>query len=322
MVLHIVKKDWKLLRPLVTALAALETLLAWARFSAGHFFAGLPIVPGSLLQLLAAATVIALVVHQDPVPGVRQDWLVRPIGRRDLFLAKLLFVVVFVQGPWWVTDVVQGITNGFSAAQSAAAATACALWVLLALSLPVLAFATLTATMTETFVAALGVFAVVMAFLIVPGLVGAQRPAALTGFAWVTSLVREALLLFAACVVLILQYRWRRTWMARTLFAVAVIVGLCVSFLSWRTTFRLDQLLTASSEDDRTIIVTFAPTSDGFDRCQARVSTMSRRSRGWALSMSPPRISDGARKVRALCFSRSTCPAWPSIRGCSRIGPR
>ena len=47
--------------------------------------------------------------------------------------------------------------------------------------------------------------------------------------------------------------------MARTLFAVAVIVGLCVSFLSWRTTFRLDQLLTASSEDDRTIIVTFAP---------------------------------------------------------------
>ena len=215
MVRHILKKDWRLLWPLVAALAVLQGLLALARFTAGPFLDGLPTVPLALLELLAAATVITLVVHQDPIPGVRQDWLVRPIPRRDLFLAKLLFVVVLVQGPWWATDLLQGLGNGFSFGQSTAAATACAVSVLLTLSLPVLAFAALTATMTETFVAALGVFAVVIAFMIVPGQFGATRPAALTGFAWVPFLVREALLLVAAAGVLILQYRWRRSWAAR-----------------------------------------------------------------------------------------------------------
>jgi hypothetical protein len=212
MVWHILKKDWKLLGPLVAALAVVQGLVAFARFREGQFNAPLPGVPGSLLVLLAAAIVITLVVHQDPIPGVRQDWLVRPIARRDLFLAKLIFVVMLVQGPMLVTDLLQGLANGFSFGQSAGAAIACAVWVLLTLSLPVLAFAALTAGMTETLVAALGVLAVVMAFLIVPALAGATRPTALTGFAWVPSLLREALLLVAAAGVLVLQYRWRRTW--------------------------------------------------------------------------------------------------------------
>jgi hypothetical protein len=251
MVRHIFKKDWRLLWPLVTALAVLQGLLALVRFT-GHFFNGLPTVPMSLLELLAGATVITLVVLQDPIPGVRQDWLVRPIARRDLFLAKLLFVVVLVQGPWFVTDLLQGPGNGFSFGQSAAAAAACAVWVLVTLSLPVLAFAALTASMTETFVAALGVLAIVIASLIVPAVVGIDDPTALSGFAWVPSLVREALLLVAA-------YRWRRTWAARALFAAALVAGLFASFLPWRTTFRVEQLLTASSGEDHGIAVAFAP---------------------------------------------------------------
>jgi hypothetical protein len=201
---------------------------------------------------------MTLVVHQDPIPGVRQDWLVRPVSRRDLFLAKLLFVAIFVQAPWWATDLVQGLANGFSWGQSASAATACAVWVLLTLTMPVLAFATLTATITEAFVAALGVFAMAIAFLIVPGLVGAARPTALTGFAWVPALLREALLLVSAAGVLILQYRWRRTGFARALFAGALVLGLCIPFLPWRTTFRLEQWLTASARDDHGIDVAFA----------------------------------------------------------------
>jgi len=257
MVRHILKKDWMLLWPLVAALTVLQGLLAFARFTAGHFLS-FPNVPASFLELLAAAIVIALVVLQDPIPGVRQDWLVRPIARRDLFLAKLLFVVGLVQGPWFVCDLLQGLANGFPLGQSAAAAIACGMWVLLTLSLPVLAFAALTASMTETLVAAVGVSAVVMAFLIVPAILGANKPAALTGFEWVPSLVREALLLVAAAGVLVLQYRRRSTWTSRALFAAALIVGQCAPFLPWRTTFRLEQLLTASSRDDHGIAVAFA----------------------------------------------------------------
>jgi hypothetical protein len=258
MVRHILKKDWTLLWPLVTASAVLFALLASARFSAGLFVNGLPMVPASLLELLAAAAIITLVVHQDPIPGARQDWLVRPVSRRDLFLAKLLFVLIFMQGPWWVTDVAQGLANGFPWGQSVSAATACAVWVLLTLTVPVLAFATLTATMTETFIAALAACAMVIAFLIVPGLVGATRPTALTGFAWVPALLREALLLVSAAGVLILQYRWRRTGSARALFAGALFLGLCIPFLPWRTTFRVEQWLTAGAQDNHGINAAFA----------------------------------------------------------------
>lgn len=259
MVRHIVRKDWTLLWPLVAALAVLQCLLAFARFAAGQFLNGLPTVPMALLELLAVATVITLVVHQDPIPGVRQDLLMRPIPRRDLFLAKLLFVVVLVQGPMLVTDLLQGLANGFSFGQSAAAASAGALWVLLTLTVPVLAFAALTASMTETFVAAIGVFALVMVFVIVPALVGATAPTALTGFAWVPSMVREALLLVAAAGVLILQYRWRRTWAARALFVATLLIGQFATFLPWGTAVRLEQLLTATSGHTHGIAVAFAP---------------------------------------------------------------
>jgi len=258
MVPHILKKDWRLLWPIVVALGGLQGLLAGARFGVGPF-TSLPTVPMSLLEMLGAAIVIALVVHQDPIPGTRQDWLVRPIRRRDLFLAKLLFVVVLVQGPWLASDLLQGLLNGFPLGQSAWAALACAAWVLLTLSLPVLAFAAVTSTLTETFLAALGVLAVVIAFLIVPSLTGATRPAALTGFAWVPSLVREVLWLFAAAGALILQFRSRRTSAARGLLAGALLVGPCAAFLPWRTTFHLEQVLTARSGDEAGIALAFAP---------------------------------------------------------------
>ena len=263
-VFHIIRKDWRLLWPLVVALAAFQLLLAGARFAAGHFV-NLPTVPASLLQLVAVGTVIVLVVLQDAVPGVHQDWLVRPIARRDLIFAKLLFVVVFVQGPWWLTDVAQGLVNGFSFSQSAGAATACAVWVLLTMTLPVLAFAALASTVTQVVMATLVTFAMMIGILMVSALVGARGPAALTGFAWVPALVREAVLLVTAAAVLILQYGGRRTSTARAVFAVAFIMGQCAAFLPWRTTIRLDHLLTGGAwRDDSGIALAFAPVAGRF----------------------------------------------------------
>jgi hypothetical protein len=260
MVRHIVKKDWLLLWPLVGGLTVLQALIAWARFTAGPPPNSVPSVPAAFLVLLVASMLIALVVHQDPIPGTRQDWLTRPIGRGDLFLSKLLFVIVLVQGPWFVADVAQGLAGGFGLGQSVAAAAACAVWVLLTLTIPMLAFAAVTASMTQTLVAASGV----LAMLIVPALIGATSPTALTGFAWVPTLVRELLLLGAAIGVLILQYRWRRTWAARALLAGAVLVGIGVRFLPWQTAYGLSQLLTASTGNAQQVAVAFAPEQGRF----------------------------------------------------------
>lgn len=68
---HILKKDWRLLWPLVTTLAVIQGLAAFARFSAGRFPTNFPSVPISFLVILAASIVMVLVVHQDPIPGIR-----------------------------------------------------------------------------------------------------------------------------------------------------------------------------------------------------------------------------------------------------------
>jgi hypothetical protein len=46
-----------------------------------------------LVSLVATALLIVTVVQQDAIPGLTQDWLVRPIRRRDLLLSKVVFVM-------------------------------------------------------------------------------------------------------------------------------------------------------------------------------------------------------------------------------------
>jgi hypothetical protein len=62
-----------------------------------------------------------------------------------------------------------------------------------------------------------------------------------TGFDWLPSLARSAVLLGAAVAVLVLQYRWRRTAMARVLSATAIIVGQCLVFMPWSTVIALSR---------------------------------------------------------------------------------
>ncbi len=119
MILHIMRKDWKLLWPLVVGVALIELDRAHCELELG---ASSPerLTPLAMISelmgtvsLLAVGILIVLVVQADAIPGLRQDWLVRPIRRRDLLLSKLLFVALLVQGPIFVAEVVQGLAAGF-----------------------------------------------------------------------------------------------------------------------------------------------------------------------------------------------------------------
>src|SRR4030095_6047763 len=181
-----------------------------------------------------------------------------------LFLANLLSVILLVQGPWWATDLLQGLANGFPLGPSIAAASACAFWILLTVTVPVIAVGTLAPDATAAVGGIRGVSVVILAFTIVRSLAGIPNPTALTGFSWVPTLLRTALMLAAGSGVLLLQYRWRRTWAARALFAAALLVGLGASWLPWSMSVRVDQLLTARSREERGAAVTFAPHAGRF----------------------------------------------------------
>lgn len=188
----------------------------------------------------------------------------RPIARREMWLGKLVFVVLAVQGPWLLSDVVQGMANGFSLSSSFTAALACAVLVFFAMTLPVLAFAALTSTTTEALIGAVGVLALVIASLIIPALLRMEDPTQLNGYAWVHTLMREVLMLATAIGVFVLQYRSRRAWSARILFAGMLAVGQYFAFLPWSVPFRVGQMLMAESTDDHRIAIAFSPAAGRF----------------------------------------------------------
>ena len=124
MVWHIFKKDWKLLWLLVLGLLAVQCLFTILLYKRDHGATDLFRILNLLqtILMLASGVLVAAAVHLDAIPGVRQDWLVRPIRRRDLLSAKLLFVILLVQGPILVADFVGAAANGFPFGQSFSAA--------------------------------------------------------------------------------------------------------------------------------------------------------------------------------------------------------
>src|SRR5229473_3096461 len=161
MVWHIFKKDLKLLWRLVLGLAAAQCLYTVLLYRRDHGATNLAQMLNMLgmIIILAGGILVAAVVHLDAIPGVRQDWLVRPIKRMDLLAAKLLFVILLVEGPILITDFVGAAANGFPFAQSLSAAVSHSIFSLAIFYLPILAFATLTQNFTE------GVAGAVIAFV-------------------------------------------------------------------------------------------------------------------------------------------------------------
>ena len=196
---HIFKKDCLLLLGLDRALTALQGVFPVARFNAGPppsvGIAG--IVPVALLILLRDRDRdrAGRASGSDSGNIVRTRWCVR-IARRDLFLAKLLFVVLLVQGPWFVTDLLQGLANGFPLGRAAAAGACRVLGA--ADDVPCRCWRSPRSRPRRgdgrRCPRCPGAADTSRRFI------GATAPTALTGFAWVPTLVRQALLLGRAQV--------------------------------------------------------------------------------------------------------------------------
>jgi hypothetical protein len=265
MVWHIFKKDWKLLWQLVVGLAAIHLTTAWIIFRTQF---GAEYSLSSLLELfmasgyLGTACLIAVVVHQDALPGVRQDWLTRPVRRRDLLLAKFLFVLLFVQGPVILGDLVVALADGFSLTKSLVAATARGIFFLLGFTLPVLAFASLTSQFAEAVVGGLGAFLGIAGFI---GLSDTFREAGLfdptkdTGISWVPASGRFALLLVGASAVLVVQYYRRKTLAGRGLLVGVILLCLMTEYLPWQAAFAIEHGLSKNPGAGSGIMIAFEP---------------------------------------------------------------
>jgi hypothetical protein len=253
MVWHIFRKDVKLLWKMAAGVALLNALRPFAPEAAGHGgYAAISL----LATVLATALLIAAVVQADALSGLRQDWLVRPVRRRDLLLSKLAFTVLLIQLPIFIADVVEGLAAGLPFAPVLGAALSRGLFMLFALDLPALAFATLTRNLTEGLAAGLVAALGVMLFLSV-----AQKPGQVnfSGVAWIGLALQTACALCGAVAVACLQYFRRRTMQARWLSGATLAVAVATQFLPFDRAFAIQKKLSAKPEEAAGVQLSFEP---------------------------------------------------------------
>jgi hypothetical protein len=245
---HILRKDLVLLWPLVALSALAQFALVAMMFVADRspeaqyllLMARLFVI----VVFLAITLTIALGVHQEPIPGTRQDWLVRPLRRPELLLAKLLFILAAVHLPMLLGDLVQATAHGFSLGQAAAAALGRNLFVFVTLSLPAFAFAAITRTTTQFIAAGVVYFIATTAatFLLsavarIGGQEQATNPLFWTGVAWIPQAVAAAALATGAVIALLLLYLRRRIALAWGILPVFAVLSALATLLPWSWIF-------------------------------------------------------------------------------------
>jgi hypothetical protein len=247
MVIHIFRKDLRLLWPFIAGAAlvqlghlaiALRLGVAPEMNSVGLYYYW------GYACALAAQLLIVLAVQQDSLVGTQQDWLVRPVARRDMLLAKLLFVVVAVQGPIFLFDLVLGLLHGAPLPAAVMAALFSGVQVVVTIDLIAFIAAAVTENLQQAVIFLLAVLIVKISGSQLWRLFSGMRyPAMQLEIAWMAALLAGLIMLTAAFGILPLQYFRRRTFAARLLLSVTIVLLLASNFLPWNTAFALSELL-------------------------------------------------------------------------------
>jgi hypothetical protein len=250
---HILYKDWTLLWPMVALVTIIQIGFEWAVHSTGLFQdnpASIALLrPLTLAWYAGLAAMAAAVVHQDTIPGADQDWLIRPVERSDLLLAKIVFAVIVIVAPMLVLNVAHALVLGFPFVASLRAAVYKEAFVCAIIIIPVLAFASTTRNMAEltVFGAALMVVYAVSAGLSAFLLGADWCPTCDTGVSWLEHWFRHAGTFAGALVVLALQYHRRRTAIARTVVVMGAVVLASVQ-LPWNAAFAIQRWLDGAAQ--------------------------------------------------------------------------
>lgn len=213
------------------------------------------------LALLGNVVLIVSLVHQDVLPGVSQDWLIRPIRRSDLLLSKLLFLVVVVQVPMLLADIAHASFAGFSFPAALAAAASRNLFVLLSFNLPAFAIAAVTRNLVQVAAAAVLIWLVVVIGVGLGILAHGGSPPifAANGIQWMTPAFWSLLAMSAAAVVIPFQYFRRSTTRARGVLATAVLLAPMLSACTWAKAFSLQERLSPKPALAKPINIAFDP---------------------------------------------------------------
>jgi hypothetical protein len=200
-------------------------------------------------------------VHQDPLPDTSEDFLVRPIRRGDLLLAKLLFIAVIVLGPVFAADVLESVLSGFDLWISFSAGFADALSKFLLLALPAMALASVSRNLTELLAGTLLlVVPCAVLLIVISGTRGTIPDLSASGLEWIRPVSIALLFLIVGTFVLPTQYARRTTFAARGMIAVGgLLAAMLWTFIPWSPSFAAQQMVGGHGGDDSSFHIAYAP---------------------------------------------------------------
>jgi hypothetical protein len=250
MIWHIFKKDWKLLWPFVVGVAMLWWLTAYIFFWIGFSFQASPMLTMlgrfAYVPFMASIFLVVAIAQLDQIPGARQDWLIRPIKRRDLLLEKLLFATVSVVSPIFAANLFQGLADGFPLRSILSSSVWGAVFAFAVLVLPFLALGIVTQSMTEAFVWAAGCACAIGLLVTASSFFNGYAHGTLvtvgySGIGWIGLVTQLLIEMAGVALILWLQYFRRRTAMSRFLALSFIFVMLTAQFLPWKLAFAFEQ---------------------------------------------------------------------------------
>ena len=257
----ILKKDVLSLAPIVALIALL--------FLGDALIRRLELVPEwdvySMWLVVIALVVLAMSVFQlDSAASLTEDWLCRPVARRELLCAKLLLVLSVVYLPRAIGTFAADLGLGYTISE----ALLDAFMLQDKLSLFLLPIFVFTAIVTRTFVQGFGViFAIFIGVVVLPTPflrpLGPLSPAIreelyVSGLQWLATTPAKLVSLVLLAIGLWLVYWRRRVAAARVLFGATVCVtvlllALPMQPLPWDTTFALQKTLVPATADTANI---------------------------------------------------------------------
>ena len=262
MIWHIFKNDVQLLWPFALLAAVIHGLNAIAAvyFSSGMDPLYVSTVVLSVLSMLGLIILVASVVHQDTVPGVRQDWLIRPIRRRDLIAAKLLFVLLVGLSPLYTADVALGLANKFPLGATVAASLRRSAALLCLICLPTLIVAAVTRTLQEFVVILAALVVTLWVVRVVLAAMGVHSPLAGTGLTWITTSVWTGLSVLAALTLLPMQYLHRGGLKIRWLSGGFLVCALIATATPWKLAFAIQKSLSPAPGSGDSVAIEYNST--------------------------------------------------------------
>lgn len=209
---------------------------------------------------LASAILIMMAVYQDGLVGSTQDWLVRPIDRRLLLLAKLLFALVVVLLPYFAVKFATGVFYGISTAEALTGALVATGLAFVFLVLPALMLAAITRTLAQSLALAIGAFLIVLFSMPLAKHFGAALAIRQYPFQWQATVLEALVLVVGASVVLPLAYLRRNTLWAWIGCGVTFAGFLALHLLPFGALFAIQQAIESNPKAAETIRIVYDPT--------------------------------------------------------------